>query len=114
MAGGFIRNYDMKTIKILGQEVKIAFNLATQIAYERIRKQPFSIEALNNTESAVVLYAACIIANNEKPSITIENLLKDATAPEIAELSKAVVESVKEWCQPVKEEKQKKGTKQKN
>lgn len=110
--GGFIGT--MKTIKLLGQEVKIAFNLATQIAYERIRKQPFSIEALNNTESAVVLYAACIIANNDKTSITIENLLKDATAPEIAELSKAVVESVKEWCQPVKEEKQKKGTKQKN
>ena len=105
----------MKTIKLLGQEVKIAFNLATQIAYERIKKEPFSIEALNNMESAVVLYAACIIANNEKTTITIENLLKDATAHEIAELSKAVVESVKEWCQPVaNEQKAKKGSKPKN
>ena len=64
----------MKTIKILGQEVKIAFNLATQIAYERIKKEPFNIEALNNMESAVVLYAACIIANNEKTTITIDML----------------------------------------
>lgn len=105
----------MKKIKILGQEVKIAFNLATQIYYERIKKEPFKIEALNNMESAVVLYAACIIANNEKTTITIDNLLKDATAPEIAELSKAVMESVKEWCQPVTNEKQaKKGSKPKN
>lgn len=111
--GGFIGT--MKTIKLLGQEVKIAFNLATQIAYERIKKEPFNIEALNNMESAVVLYAACIIANNEKTTITIENLLKDATAPEIAELSKAVVESVKEWCQPVTNDKTaKKGSKPKN
>ena len=51
----------MQKIKLLGKEVNIAFNLATEIAYEQITGEAFGIEKLSFTKNAVALYMAAII-----------------------------------------------------
>ena len=87
-----------KTIKLLGKKVAICYNMATQIAYEEITGNTFDVADLNKTSNAMALYLACIFANNPETDITLDDLLKDATANEIKTLQNAVLDSFKEWC----------------
>ena len=65
----------MQKINLLGKEVKIAFSLATEIAYEQITGEAFVIEKLSFTKNAVALYMAAIIANNPDIDITTEDII---------------------------------------
>ena len=89
-----------KQITILGKTIDIAFNMATQIAYEEIVGEPFDVEALKKTSNTMVLYYACIIANNKETDLTFDQLLMDADANDIATLKDAVISSFTEWCKP--------------
>ena len=87
----------MKKVSILGKELNIAFNLATQIAYEVISGEPFSLESLKCMRNTVCLYAAAIVANNPGTDISFDDLTYKMTAPETAMLRTAVLETLTEW-----------------
>lgn len=87
----------MQKIKLLGKEVNIAFNLATEIAYEQITKEAFGIEKLNFTKNAVALYMAAIIANNPDMDITTEDIIVKASGAEVKALSDAIYAEMKAW-----------------
>lgn len=93
-----------KKITFLGKEVTIAYNMATQIAYEEISGAAFEPEALHKTSNTMILYFACIIANNPETTITFDNLLMDASAADIKLLGETVMESFHDWCKTVMEE----------
>ena len=96
-----------RTVRILDQDVVIAFNMATEVAYEEISGESFSTDALSKMKSVIALLMACIIANNPDTTITIEQLMRDASAHEIATLNQAVVDSFMEWCKVPTEQKKK-------
>lgn len=87
----------MKKVSILGKELNIAFNLATQIAYEEISGEQFSVKSLNCMRNTVCLYAAAIVANNPGTDISFDDLAYKMTAPETAMLRAAVLETLTEW-----------------
>ena len=82
----------------MGKDVVVCYNMATLIAYKEITGNNFDVADLNKTSNAMALYQACIIANNPETDITLDDLLKDATAKEIKTLQDAVLDSFKEWC----------------
>ena len=92
---------EKRTINILGKDVKIAFNMATQLCFEEITGQAFSTAALDKTSNTLALYYACIIANNDDTTITFDDLLDRATAKDIKILREAVLDSFRSWCQSV-------------
>ena len=87
----------MQKIKLLGKEVNIAFNLATEIAYEQITGEAFGIEKLSFTKNAVALYMAAIIANNPDIDITTEDIISKASGAEVKALSDAIYAEMKAW-----------------
>ena len=87
----------MQKINLLGKEVNIAFNLATEIAYEQITKEAFGIEKLSFTKNAVALYMAAIIANNPDIDITTEDFISKASGAEVKALSDAIYAEMKAW-----------------
>ena len=87
----------MQKINLLGKEVNIAFNLATEIAYEQITGEAFGIEKLSFTKNAVALYMAAIIANNPDIDITTEDFISKASGAEVKALSDAIYAEMKAW-----------------
>jgi hypothetical protein len=86
-------------VKILGEEIDIKFNMATEIAYEEITGEPFNIEALSKMKNTVALDMAAIIVANPDTSITIEDLMTKANGKEIGDLNNAVIATMTEWLQ---------------
>ena len=84
-------------ITILGEKIAIEFNLAVEVAYEEIADRPFDIADLVSQRNSVALYMAAIITANPDTAITVERLMKEATGPEIDQLSKAVITAMTEW-----------------
>lgn len=100
-------------ITLFGEELDIRFNMATEIAYEEITGQPFSMEALTNQRTAIALYMAAIIAAKDDTHITIEMLMKEATAKDIVAIKDAVWQSLEEFASiPPTTKKAKKGKKE--
>ena len=87
----------MQKINLLGNEVKIAFNLATEIAYEQITGEAFAIDKLSFTKNAVALYMAAIIANNPDIDITTEDIISKASGAEVKALSNSIYAEMKAW-----------------
>ena len=87
----------MQKIKLLGKEVNIAFNLATEIAYEQITGEAFAIDKLSFTKNAVALYMAAISANNPDSDITTEDISSKASGAEVKALSDAIYAEMKAW-----------------
>lgn len=88
-----------KKITILGQKVNIEFNLAVEVAYERITGKPFNTKELSMQTNASALYMAAILANNPKTKITYDQLITKAKGKEINELAKVVMQSMAEWLE---------------
>ena len=84
-------------INILGEKIAIEFNLAVEVAYEEIADRPFDIADLVSQRNSVALYMAAIITANPDTAITVERLMKEATGPEIEQLSKTVIAAMTEW-----------------
>lgn len=88
-----------KNIKFLGKDIKVAFNMATQIVYEKITGKAFTEDVLQSTEQVVTLYYAVILANNPTIDITLDDILTKAKGAEIGALSAALTESFLDWAQ---------------
>lgn len=86
-----------KTITILGEEVKIDFNMAVEIAYEEISGKPFNVEDLKTQTASIALYMAAIITSNPDTTITVERLMKEASGQEIGLLSQTIINAMVEW-----------------
>ena len=89
----------MKTRKIhfLGEDLKIAFNLAVMVAFEQISEQPFDNAILSTTKGQLILYTAVIIANNPDTKITMERLMTEPNALDIQRLDKEVAGAMKDY-----------------
>lgn len=86
-----------RTVKILGEEVKITFCMAVVCMYERANNEAFDPESIKDNYDNVKLYAAAIAALNPDTKITLDDLMYKATGIEIAELRIAIIESMTEW-----------------
>lgn len=87
-----------KKITILGKDVEIAFNMATQMAYEEITGKAFDTDSLDKVSNTMALYYACILANNHETDITFDQLIAEADAHDISVLREAVIGSFTDWC----------------
>ena len=86
------------TIELFGETLDIAFNLAVQVTYEQITGEDFDLEATKKISNAVALYYAAILANNPDTKITMNDLMRKATANDVTTIANAVSVSVNEWC----------------
>lgn len=84
-------------VTILNEEIDIRFCMAVEIAYEEITGEAFSIDALKKMKNALALGMASILTAKPETGITVERLMREATGQDIAELNKAVIESMTEW-----------------
>lgn len=89
----------MKTrqIHFLGEDLKIAFNLAAMVAFEQISEQPFDNAILKTKKGQLILYMAVIIANNPDTKITMERLMTEPNALDIQRLDKEVAGAMKDY-----------------
>lgn len=106
---------EKKKIIILGKDILIAYNMATQIAYEEITGHPFDTSTLDKASNTMALYYACILVNNPDTDISFDQLIEEADAHDIAVLREAVIGSFTDWCKSaITDKKRKKGSKGKN
>ena len=78
-------------LTLLGEKVKIDFNLQTILGYEEFFEgETFSPSDLITTKKRVALYLACIMANNPDSQITYEKFVRDITIDELNVLDRAV------------------------
>lgn len=87
----------MREVHILGEDVKVTFNMAVEIAYEEIIDAPFEVGSLSRQRNAMALLIAAVVVNNPDSSLTLERLMKEAKGKEIAALSQAVTAEMSEW-----------------
>ena len=87
-----------RIISLFGEQLTIAFNMAVEIAYEKITGKSFDVEDLNTVEHTAALYYAAIITNNPETKITADDLLRKATAADIITLREAVFGAFADWC----------------
>ena len=85
------------TITILGEEIKIGFCMAVEIAYEEIAGKPFVLTELNSQKNSMALYMADIITFNPDTKLTFDDIVTKATAAEINALGKAVMKAMEKW-----------------
>lgn len=90
-----------KQLTLFGEELTIDFNLAVEISFEEISGVPFDFDNLKTVKNTVALYYAAILTNNPGTKITLDGIVKKATATEIGMLREAVFGSLNEWCKPV-------------
>jgi hypothetical protein len=88
---------EVTSITLLGEELSIKFNLAVECAYEKIAGKPFDLNDLVSQTSSTALYMAAILESKPDTEITVERLMREATGPEIEQLSKAVVAAMTKW-----------------
>lgn len=86
-----------KTLKILGHEVVIFFNMAVEISFEEIAGKPFSEFDLKASKDILALAYAGIIANNPDVEITANDLMFKASGAELAAVINTITESFIEW-----------------
>lgn len=86
-----------KTITILGVELTIRFNIAVQIAYERITDKPFTVKELDKVENTTALLYAAIIANNPDVDITFDQLINELSFDESQLLTSAINDAMNDW-----------------
>ena len=92
-----MRTMSESTITILGEEIKIGFNMAVEIAYEEIAGIAFDLKELNSQKNSMALYMAAIITFNPDTKLTFDDIIMKATAAEISALGKAVVDAMEKW-----------------
>ena len=86
-----------KIITILGETLTIAFNMAVQISFEEITGKSFREINTDSSKDNFALAYAAIIANNPDTSITVGNLIHDASGAELNAVIKAISDSFVEW-----------------
>ena len=59
-----------------GEKFSLAFNLKTQIAFEKITEKAFDLSLLTHAEYRVALYYAAITTANPDADITLDKLME--------------------------------------
>lgn len=73
------------------------FNMAVQISFEEITGKSFREINTDSSKDNFALAYAAIIANNPDTSITVGNLIHDASGAELNAVIKAISDSFVEW-----------------
>ena len=106
----------MKHITFAGNELKIAFNLATEIAYEDITGKPFSIadviyvddkgNSTQNEKAFVYVAISSVIANNQDSDVDADTILLNENKDEVENLMSTVAHEMLAWFKitPIAEE----------
>jgi len=85
-----------KELKILGKKVPVVFNMATQIAFEKITDKAFDLALLTHAEARLALYYAAIVSADKETSITVDDLMT-ADFNDINALDKTLNELITEF-----------------
>ena len=88
-----------KSVKFLGEKLKVAFNMAVEIAYEQITGKAFDVKDLDKVSNISALYYAAIVVNNPDTKITFDDLIKKAKVSEINKLREAVFAAFSAWAE---------------
>lgn len=88
-----------KKIRIGGELFTVRFNMACALGYEKITDTNFFSEKFDTTSARISLCLATLLACNPEKEKVAEAILKEASLPEVAELIKAVFDSLEEWSQ---------------
>jgi len=95
----------MEAVKLLGEDVKIGFNMACQIAFEKMTGRIFDFEELKSAEGQAALVMSVILAMNPDSGITMERILTEAKAKELTDARVAIYKAIEDWCEiPVVEQ----------
>ena len=88
-----------KTITILGEDVRIGFSMAVEIAYEDITdsEEGFSLQQLTRQKNLMALCMATIIVYNPDTKITMERFIREVSAEEYNTITQAVLEAMTAW-----------------
>ena len=73
------------------------FNMAVQISFEELTGKSFREINTDSSKDNFALAQAAIIANNPDTSITVGNLIHDASGAELNAVIKAISDSFVEW-----------------
>lgn len=92
----------MQKITINGEELTIAFNLATELSYEEITGKSFEPSELFDNETPrsseiIKVVAACIIANNPEAKTDSDYLLYKASREEANLLITTTLQEMLHW-----------------
>ena len=80
-----------RTVTILGEQVKVKFNMAMEVAFEEISGMPFKLKDLDSVKNTLILYTAIIIANNPGSNIDYIRLITEASFGEIKAMRDATI-----------------------
>jgi len=87
----------MNKINILGHELNICFNMAVEIEYEELSGKPFDLQQMDTQKATMLLCFASLKMSNDKVPFTFDQLNRDATFSETAELKSSVIKAMNEW-----------------
>ena len=87
----------MKKITILGHDLNVSFNMATEIEYEELSGKPFDLQEMNTQKATMQQCYAVLKVSNDKVPFTFEELNRKAKYSETVELKAAVIEAMNEW-----------------
>ena len=88
-----------KKISIGGELFTVRFNMACALGYEKNTDTNFFSEKFDTTSARISLCQATLEACNPEKKNVAETILHEASMPEVAELMKAVFDSMAEWSQ---------------
>lgn len=91
-------NKKERIVTILGEQIKVRFNMAVEIAFEKISGELFTIKALESAKNTIMLYAAIIVANNPDSNIDLNRLITEVPIHEIQSMREAVIDAMVESC----------------
>lgn len=87
----------MKTITILGEEVKIGFSMAVELAYEEMTDEAFDVGRLARQKNSLAMGMASIKTFNPETKLTMEQIAMNASYEEIKALNDTVVSEMLDW-----------------
>ena len=88
-----------KKISIGGELFTVRFNMACALGYEKNTDTNFFSEKFDTTSARISLCQATLEACHPEKKNVAETILQEASMPEVAELMKAVFDSLEEWSQ---------------
>ena len=91
-------NKKERFVTILGEQIKVRFNIAVTMLFHDITGELLTMEALESTKNTLALYAAFIFANNPDTGIDFKRLMTEAPFHEIKTFRAAVIDAILESC----------------
>lgn len=87
-----------RVVTILGEQIKVRFNIAVTMLFYDITGELLTMDALNSTKNTLALYGAFIFANNPDTGIDFKRMVTEAPLHEIKTFRAAVIDAIMESC----------------